>query len=159
MWCQESRTGDWVQLRKLGILSLSKIAEHWKGTQYVVGKNKDDCQHIKSSLGAARNGGKQLSRWYIVIIIWPLGSWKGEVRWIHYEAMVTGSQEISYVMIKGEIWISLANKIRGWVVKKEIHPCRIHSLEWKASSPHIRVHSTPPLTQSKDNELTYCLEG
>lgn len=34
--CQESRTGDWVQLRKLGILSVSKIAEHWKGTPYGV---------------------------------------------------------------------------------------------------------------------------
>lgn len=51
-----------MQLRKLGILSLSKIAECWKGTLYVVGESKDDCQHIKSSLGAARNRGKQLSK-------------------------------------------------------------------------------------------------
>ena len=36
----------------------SKIAKRWKGTQYVVGNNKNDCQHIKSSLGEARNGGE-----------------------------------------------------------------------------------------------------
>lgn len=50
-------------------------------------------------------------------------------------------------------------KIRGSVVKKEIKPCGIHRLEWKASPQHMKVHSTPPFTQPKDNELAYHLEG
>lgn len=147
MQCQESRTRDWVQFRNLGILSPSKIAKCWKGTLYVVG-NKNKCQYIKYSLGASRNGAVKVIYSNNHLPIRQLkGRGPGNILWGHAYCLISNNLQ---VMLKEEIWISLENQVEGSVVKRKLI---------LVESPHIRVHSTPPLTRSRHNEFTYCLEG